>query len=129
MEVAAQALTLYRVQGIQFDGIIFTNFSHEHLEFYTSLDDYYAAKCQIFDMTKENASIIINKDDEQVKLIQTNYTHLISKTYSILDKTADFYGIYKSQEQSAVIQIGTDFFVCSTLFGYYNGYNILAAMS
>ena len=44
MEVAAQALSLHRVEGIEFDGIIFTNFALEHLEFYASMDDYFAAK-------------------------------------------------------------------------------------
>src|SRR6266446_6278239 len=41
MEVAAQALTLHRVEGIIFCGVIFTNFSLEHLEFYPTLDEYF----------------------------------------------------------------------------------------
>jgi len=48
MEVAAQALSLHRVDEIVFESIVFTNFSLEHLEFYSSLDDYFAAKCQLF---------------------------------------------------------------------------------
>ena len=63
MEVAAQALTLHRVEGITFCGIIFTNFSHEHLEFYPTLDDYFYAKSLIFDMAADNAPILVNGDD------------------------------------------------------------------
>ena len=44
MEVAAQAVSLKRVAGLAFDAVIFTNFSKEHGEFYTSIDDYFAAK-------------------------------------------------------------------------------------
>src|SRR5437016_5596575 len=64
MEVAAQALSLHRVHGIEFDGVIFTNFSHEHLEFYATLQDYFAAKCLLFDMRKSGAPLLINGDDE-----------------------------------------------------------------
>lgn len=63
MEVAAQALTLYRVHGIRFDVGIFTNFAHEHLEFYATMDDYFAAKCLLREHMKSDAPIIINGDD------------------------------------------------------------------
>ena len=43
METAAQALSLHRVAGLDFDTIIFTNFAKEHGEFYSNLDDYFAA--------------------------------------------------------------------------------------
>src|SRR5690606_28833701 len=62
MEVSAQALTLHRVHGIEFDGVIFTNFSHEHLEFYKNLDDYFAAKKLLFKQAKKTAPLIINAD-------------------------------------------------------------------
>lgn len=73
MEVAAQALTLHRVEGIMFCGIIFTNFSLEHLEFYPTLDDYFRAKCLIFNNVAACAPILINRDNEQVaQLCPTN---------------------------------------------------------
>jgi UDP-N-acetylmuramyl-tripeptide synthetase len=125
-----QALTLHRVHGIQFDGIIFTNFSHEHLEFYATLDDYFAAKCQIFSMAKETACILINIDDERVKYLSNSYQNSI-KTYSFIDKTATYVGTYKDHMQSAIVLIQTEHneivLTCPTLFGLYNGYNIVAA--
>lgn len=69
MEVAAQALSLHRVYGIEFDGIIFTNFSLEHLEFYSSMEEYFAAKCRIFASAKPHAPILINGDDAWCKKI------------------------------------------------------------
>lgn len=74
MEVSAQALSLDRVYGIEFDGAIFTNFSQEHAEFYSSLSDYFNAKCLLFKQLKLNAPCIINADDawyDQIKE-QTN---------------------------------------------------------
>ena len=44
MEVSAQALTLQRVEGIEFEVGVFTNLSHEHFEFYKDMDEYFAAK-------------------------------------------------------------------------------------
>lgn len=63
MEVAAQALSLHRVAGIRFDVGMFTNFSHEHLEFYASMAEYFAAKSLLRDHMKPGAPIIINADD------------------------------------------------------------------
>lgn len=63
MEVAAQALTLHRVAGIEFDGVIFTNFEPEHAEFYAKVEDYFAAKCKVFEHVKPNAPILVNADD------------------------------------------------------------------
>ena len=77
MEIAAQALTLYRVEGIVLCGIIFTNFSHEHLEFYATLDDYFQAKCLIFAMAAENAPILVNEDNEWCARLFALYMHAI----------------------------------------------------
>jgi len=63
MEVAAQALSLHRVHGLQFDGVIFTNFSQEHGEFYDSMEDYFAAKCTIFEQINPGSPVLVNADD------------------------------------------------------------------
>jgi UDP-N-acetylmuramoyl-L-alanyl-D-glutamate--2,6-diaminopimelate ligase len=75
MEVAAQALTLHRVHGIRFDVGIFTNFAHEHLEFYASMDDYFAAKCLLREHMQPDAPIIINADDPALQAFA--YEHLV----------------------------------------------------
>ena len=87
MEVAAQALTLHRVEGITFCGIIFTNFSHEHLEFYPTLADYFYAKSLIFLSASEDAPLLINADDEHGKMLLAQ--HERAKSYG-LQKTSKF---------------------------------------
>ncbi len=48
MEVSSHALDQSRVHGISFDGVLFTNLTPEHLDYHTSLDDYFAAKSRLF---------------------------------------------------------------------------------
>lgn len=104
MEVAAQALSLHRVYGIEFEGVIFTNFSLEHLEFYANMEDYFAAKCRIFGMTKAHAPILINGDDIWCQKIKpTENMHF----FSLLRETNTF--------------------SCPALIGSFNAYNVTAA--
>lgn len=71
IEVAAQALSLHRVYGIEFDAIVFTNFSQEHAEFYATQQDYFAAKASIFKQLKKNGIAILNGDDSLVSSLRT----------------------------------------------------------
>jgi len=130
MEVAAQALTLHRVEGIIFSGIIFTNFSHEHLEFYPTLQDYFNAKVMIFNQAAPHASILINADDTQCATLLA-----YAKPYS-LKKIIDngFCGLHSASQMNSV-EITINYcknnmsFTCPKLFGTYNAYNVLAATS
>lgn len=131
MEVAAQALTLHRVEGISFCGIIFTNFSHEHLEFYPTLADYFYAKSLIFSMAADNAPLLINGDDEhgQQLLVQ----HKVARSYGF-NNSNDYKATFVSEPiVSLNIHIEHQFFgydvICPILFGAYNAYNVLAAIS
>ncbi len=132
MEVAAQALTLHRVAGIQFDGVIFTNFSHEHLEFYPDLETYFAAKCAIFALRKHGAPAIINVDDALVGTLHSKFTDCL--TISAVDSRAN-YAVHIAAENAQCvageIKAGTNSitFECPALFGIFNAYNILAASS
>lgn len=99
MEVAAQAFSLQRVYGLQFDAAIFTNFSKEHGEFYATMDDYFAAKKQILSYLKEDAPLLLNKDDQRVANLATEY-----------DGSVFF-------DQQHV-------YSCSALIGGFNQYNI-----
>lgn len=101
MEVAAQAFTLHRVEGLMFDAAIFTNFSQEHGEFYTNMNDYFAAKAKIINHLKTHAPLIVNADDDRVM----NLGELYDDTYCF---TRTLY-------------------TCPALIGDFNQYNIAAA--
>jgi UDP-N-acetylmuramoyl-L-alanyl-D-glutamate--2,6-diaminopimelate ligase len=102
MEVAAQAFSLQRVFGLEFNAAIFTNFSQEHGEFYPNMDDYFAAKSQIITHLKEDALLFLNSNDQTVvKLAQACKKHILF-----------------TQEHQ---------YVCPALMGDFNNYNISAA--
>lgn len=101
MEVAAQAFTLHRVDGLVFDIGIFTNFSQEHGEFYANMQDYFAAKGKIIHHLKPGAPLLVNADDERVMDLGEFYddTYCFSSTL----------------------------YTCPALIGSFNQYNIAAA--
>jgi len=132
MEIAAQALTLHRVAGIPLSGIIFTNFSHEHLEFYPTLEEYFAAKCLIFNQKKDDAPILINNDDMWCKTIMAENKYL---SYGLKESASTYAGTITTDPLHEInLRVDTKmntqlFFNCPTLYGYYNAYNMLAALT
>ena len=68
MEVSSHALALRRVAGTSFAVAIFTNLSQDHLDFHTSLDDYFAAKSQLFTPSYARAGVV-NLDDQHGRLL------------------------------------------------------------
>lgn len=132
MEVAAQALTLHRVEGIAFCGLIFTNFSHEHLEFYPTMEDYFCAKSLIFSMAAEGAPLLINADDSYGKKLLTRHSH--AQAYAFNADGVNYKGLHNEDPVCGLnltieFAYSTQAFVCTRLFGTYNGYNVLAAVS
>lgn len=120
MEVAAQAFTLHRVDGIFFDVGVFTNFSHEHLEFYATLDDYFKAKAQLLDHLKRDGLLILNGDDEQcLTLLGKHKPQIVFKLADISDivVTPSVSFLYQNQNISA-----------GHIMGLFNVSNILAAI-
>jgi len=63
MEVSSHALSLDRVFGIEFAAVGFTNLTSEHMDFYDTLYDYFAAKIKLFELVKPGGTIIVNTDD------------------------------------------------------------------
>lgn len=61
MEVSSHALELHRTAGLTFSGALFTNLSQDHLDFHSTMDEYFAAKAQLF--TSLNAPAAVNIDD------------------------------------------------------------------
>jgi UDP-N-acetylmuramoyl-L-alanyl-D-glutamate--2,6-diaminopimelate ligase len=64
MEVSSHSLVQYRVQGINFISAIFTNLTHDHLDFHKTMENYALAKKILFDNLSENSVAIVNADDD-----------------------------------------------------------------
>lgn len=63
LEVSAHALSQERTRGVDFDIAIFTNLSHDHLDYYRNLEPYLQAKLKLFRELSPSATAIVNRDD------------------------------------------------------------------
>ncbi len=143
MEVAAHALSLHRTDGIAFDGIIFTNFSLEHLEFYATMEDYFAAKCLIFKQCRQGAPVLANADDQWCAKLVGDYEDielfgLQHEGQHVQQRAIKPRWLAKPTSLPQQHRFGLEFsielqntqydFVCPTLLGDYNLLNMLAAV-
>lgn len=132
MEVAAQATSLYRTEGIEFDGAIFTNFSPTHAEFYPHVDDYFAAKYQIIKQVKSGSPIILNGDDEQVAQLRNHFENVQCIYNGNARENAISYQALPSQMGLSWCYLGNEqpeFFQSPHLIGSFNIFNASAAIS
>lgn len=110
MEVSSHAVVQHRIDGINFTGGVFTNLSHDHLDFHHTIENYANAKKSFFDSLGENAWAVTNTDDEYGRLmVRDSLAHIYTYGFS---NTVDFGEIIDSR-----------------LIGRFNQYNILAAYS
>ena len=63
MEISSHALAQQRVAGLEFEGVVFTNLTQDHLDYHGDMENYFAVKRQLFEMTQEPAVRIANADD------------------------------------------------------------------
>ncbi len=135
MEVAAQAMTLHRLATIQFDTVLFTNFSLEHSEFYTSQDAYFKAKCSLFGQLAPQGLALLNADDKKViQAVSAEYGNSLKQpVFFSLHKNSDMYGVLKKSDLTGlVLDIQTKkscySMQSSNLLGDFSASNILAAV-
>lgn len=88
MEASSHAIHQKRISGIRLAGAIFTNISHDHLDYHKTFDDYIKAKKMIFDALPSSAFALTNADDKRGKVMLQN-TKASRSTYGIRS-IADF---------------------------------------
>ncbi len=124
MEVSSHALTQRRTEGLHFTGAIFTNISHDHLDYHQTFREYLQAKQLLFNKLSNTAFALTNLDDKNGMIALQN-TKATVKTYS-LRAMADFKGkILDNSFEGLHLHIGKHE-VWSQLTGRFNAYNILA---
>ncbi len=124
MEVSSHAVVQRRVAGLTFRGAIFTNLTHDHLDYHKTFDAYLKAKKTFFDDLPGSAFALINKDDRNGRMMVQNTNATVS-TYS-MQSMADFHcRILENQFQGLHLSMdGTDCWF--RLIGNFNAYNLLA---
>ena len=127
MEVSSHALFQGRVEGVQFSGAVFTNISHDHLDYHKTFDNYIAAKKLLFDGLNKNAFALTNIDDKRGMVMLQN-TKASKRTYA-LKSVANYKGKILADSLHG-LQLNLDGKeVWCRLIGKFNAYNLLMAYS
>ena len=124
MEVSSHAVVQHRIAGLHFAGAIFSNITHEHLDYHKTFEAYIKAKKMFFDKLPDTAFALVNIDDRNGKVMLQN-TKAKAKTYA-LQTLADFNCriVEDTFEGMHLNLCGAELW--TRFIGRFNAYNVLA---
>ncbi len=124
MEVSSHGIHQKRTEGLLFEGGVFTNLTHDHLDYHKSFKKYRDVKKSFFDGLPKTAFALVNMDDKNGAIMLQNTE---AKKYSYALKTmADFKAkILENQFSGLFLNINSNE-VWTKLIGSFNAYNLLA---
>jgi UDP-N-acetylmuramoyl-L-alanyl-D-glutamate--2,6-diaminopimelate ligase len=127
MEVSSHAVVQHRIGGLVFAGGIFTNLTHDHLDYHKTFDNYLKAKKTFFDGLPKGAFALTNGDDKNGNVMMQN-TKAKKKSYA-LKSMADYRAkILENQFGGLLLNIDNEE-VWFKMVGSFNAYNLLAVYS
>ncbi|MBI3888828.1 UDP-N-acetylmuramoyl-L-alanyl-D-glutamate--2,6-diaminopimelate ligase [Candidatus Nomurabacteria bacterium] len=133
MEVSSHALDQGRVRGVNFVGGIFTNLTHDHLDYHKNFENYFAAKKKFFQMLPRPAFALTNADDEYgLKMLQGIQANKFSYGFSPILGIGEevlFQGEIKKLDFDGLELSFNDIPIKSKLLGKFNAYNLLSVWS
>ncbi|RXF71404.1 UDP-N-acetylmuramoyl-L-alanyl-D-glutamate--2,6-diaminopimelate ligase [Arcticibacter tournemirensis] len=127
MEVSSHAVAQHRIEGLKFSGGVFTNLTHDHLDFHKTFRAYLEAKKSFFDKLDRNAFALVNSDDKNGSVMIQN-TAAYKKSYA-LKSMADFKAKVVENELSGLLLDMGGQEVWFKLVGSFNAYNLLAVFA
>ena len=124
MEVSSHGIHQHRTEGLHFTGGIFTNLSHDHLDYHNTFAEYRDVKKSFFDKLPKTAFSLVNIDDKNGEIMLQNTS---SKQYTYALKTYANYRaqILENQFSGLLLKIN-DHEVWTRLIGNFNAYNLVA---
>jgi UDP-N-acetylmuramoyl-L-alanyl-D-glutamate--2,6-diaminopimelate ligase len=124
MEVSSHAVVQHRITGLQFAGGVFTNLTHDHLDYHGTFDNYLKAKKGFFDSLSKKAFALTNADDKRGAVMLQN-TAARRETYSLRGPASFRARLVENAVHGLHLDIdGRD--VQFRLIGVFNAYNLLA---
>mgnify|MGYP000259413871 CR=1 FL=1 len=124
MEVSSHGIHQSRTAGLRFEGGIFTNLSHDHLDYHDTFAEYRDVKKKFFDQLPKEAFALSNIDDKN-GLVMFQNTQAKKYTYA-LKNYADYRAQILESEFSGLLLKVNDSELWTRLIGSFNAYNILA---
>ena len=144
LEVSSHALALKRTEGCSFKAAAFTNFSQDHLDFHGTMDEYFKAKCMLFDYLVPDGTAVLNFDDPGIrplaktlscKVITCGLEEGAMVRAENIRETSSRQPAAGGQEAGGIGGVSFDvqtpksrFSVDSNLIGRFNVYNILISV-
>lgn len=139
MEVTSHACMQKRVEGVHFQGGIFTNLTHEHLDYHGTMDQYALAKQLFFKQLEQEGShihrapfAVVNKDDTYAPVMIAGFSGQ-TITCSLLDSKADFFAhdiSFTNEKMRFVLSTNEKSYPVETyLVGRFNVMNIISALA
>lgn len=125
MEVSSHAIVQRRVEGLRFEGGIFSNITHDHLDYHKTFKEYILAKKMFFDTLPSHAFALSNIDDANGKIMLQN-TKAKKYFYSLLSGTTDFKAKIVEHDFRGMQLDINEHKVWVKLTGVFNAYNTLA---
>ena len=127
MEVSSHGIHQKRTHGLHFEGGIFTNLSHDHLDYHNSFAEYRDVKKSFFDLLPKSAFALVNLDDKNGSVMLQN-TKATKRTYA-LKTIADVKGKVLEKRMSGTLLTVDGIEIWTKLIGTFNAYNLLAIVA
>lgn len=126
MEVSSHAIDQDRICGVQFNGGVFTNLSHDHLDYHLTFAEYLKAKKKFFDQLPMDAFALTNTDDKNGMIMLQN-TPAIKYTYSLRSLSNFHCKVLEKHFDGMLLSIdGQE--VWTNFIGVFNASNLMAVM-
>jgi UDP-N-acetylmuramoyl-L-alanyl-D-glutamate--2,6-diaminopimelate ligase len=124
MEVSSHAIDQHRIAGIHFTGGVFTNITHDHLDYHGSFDNYLRAKKKFFDDLPSSAFALVNFDDKNGRVMIQNTSAKVSG-FGLRSASEFRARVVESHLEGNLLSINGEE-VWTRLPGRFNAYNCLA---
>lgn len=124
MECSSHAIHQHRITGLHFAGALFSNITHDHLDYHKTFEEYIRVKKSFFDGLTADAFAISNLDDKRGTVMLQNTA--AKKYYYSLKTMAEFKGKILENALTGLVMTVNDKEVHFRLIGEFNAYNLLA---
>lgn len=124
MEISSHAVHQHRITGLHFSGGLFSNITHDHLDYHKTFEEYIRVKKAFFDSLSSSSFALSNADDKRGAVMLQNTG--ASKYYYSLKTMADFKGKILENGLTGLVMTINDQEVHFRLIGEFNAYNLLA---
>ncbi len=125
MEASSHAIDQNRIAGLEYDVAVFTNITHDHLDYHQTFDAYIKAKKKLFDDLNPGSFALVNTDDKRGRVMLQN-TRAEKKTYSVKSMSDFKAKILSNSLQGLELDID-NFKIWFNLIGDFNAYNLVAS--